>query len=1067
MIRMPLRCASLAASLLILAGAAFAVPAFGARHPALSPDGSEIAFSWQGDLWIVSSAGGDARRLTVHQAYDHSPSWSPDGREIAFSSNRHGNDDIFVASVRDGFTERLTFHSDDDQMQSWSPDGKTLYFGSNRESRAGLIYAVSRAGGRPLRVTGDRGFGASVSPDGKWLAYVRGYSNWWRKHYRGPASRDIWVRALSGGPSQHIVAWQGTDDRPFWSPDGRSLYFQSEREDGVKNLWRQDLLIDGERVDPAGSPVRLTNLPAEGSVQYLNVSRDGSLAVFEQMGTLWTVPTSGGGAKQLGIECGGDQKQNEVVRSVMSSGATEFAFAPGEKQIAFVVEGELDAALVDDGELKDAVRLTATDAREKDIAWLDEKALIYVSDRYGSDDLFRMFSTDKDEERLGKSRYRNEVRLTLDQETENHPQVSPDGETVLYRKGTRVLWTMKPDGTNQKRLLETSQVLHADWAPDSRWVAYSITTHGSAEDIFICDVESGETVNVSNHPADDFHPLWSGDGKRLAWASRTDDGFYSVKYLWLTHEEADKSDAEREREEEEKDADDESKKDKKDKKDDADEETEVEATPPVRIDWDDLSERVRTVTTVRGFYWDYDQSPDGKHFALRTDLLEGQMELWTVDWDGDNLRRMTKGGANPTRMLWSEDSESVRFVGGGAIKSIKNEADASPETLGFSAELTVNGRERRLQKFNEAWRLLEDGFYDANFHGVDWGAIRVKYRRRAEAAVMYEDFKDVIREMIGELNASHLGTWGGPSDATGDDRTGLLGFTPDDSHTGEGVRVARVLPRGPLDREGRRVMAGDTILAIDGVRIAPGANYYPLLNHKRAKEVDLLVRAEDGEELTITVEPVGSVREMDYRAWMDTSRSMVEKQSGGRLGYLHMSGMGDDNWDQFVADMFSRANGKDGLILDIRFNGGGSIHDQVLTFLSRRPYCYSIGRGDPDIDFNSIERFDGPIVLLINEASYSDAEIFPAGFKELGLGRVVGMPTFGAVIGTNNVPLIDGTMFRIPGTGWYRMDGRNLENDPVTPDILVPSVPEENLRNRDAQLEAGIAECLRMLSERG
>jgi tricorn protease len=284
------------------------------------------------------------------------------------------------------------------------------------------------------------------------------------------------------------------------------------------------------------------------------------------------------------------------------------------------------------------------------------------------------------------------------------------------------------------------------------------------------------------------------------------------------------------------------------------------------------------------------------------------------------------------------------------------------------------------------------------------------------------------------------------------------------------VRVAEILRRGPLDREGRRVAPGEVILAIDGIEIAPGQNHHALLNHKVDKEVDLTV-AEDGSgknRRVITVEPLPwrRVWNLLYEQWMDENRRMVAELSGERLGYLHMSAMGDYNWDQFIEDLFSRAHGKEGLILDIRNNNGGSIHDRVLTFLSRRPYAYSRSRADRDTTYDALWRWDGPIVLLTNERSYSDGEIFPWGFKALGLGRIVGMPTFGAVIGTNDVELIDGTGFRIPGTGWYRPDGRNLENDPVTPHILVPDVPEEALRERDAQVEAGVAECLRMLAER-
>ncbi len=1041
---------------------AFALAPEGARTPALSPDGSRIAFSWRGDLWAASSEGGEARRLTVHEAYDGYPCWSPDGSEIAFSSNRHGNHDIFVVDADGGTPERLTFHSDGDRIYDWSPDGGAIYFGSRRESRQDLLYRVSREGGRPVRVIDDLAWSATISPDGRWIAYLRGYTNWWRRGYRGPASRDVWIRRVDGGPSFHLVAWPGDDDHPHWSADGKALLFQSEREDGVRNLWRQDLSFGEGRVDASGPPSQLSFLTGDG-MQWLSVSRDGRLAAYESEGRLWTMRIPGGEPELLELNCPGDLKSNALTHRTLSAGATEFVFSPGETQLAFVVEGEIYCGLIKDDELQDPVRLTETEAREKDLAWLNEEELLFVSDRHGNDDLFLLRSSDDDEQRLGRSRYREAIRLTEDIATENSPQVSPDGERVLYRKGTRFAWVMNPDGGEQRLLVDEPQILHMDWSPDSRYLAYSTTNHGSAEDIFVVDLddERAEPLNLSNHPNDDFHPLWTSDGKRLAWASRTNDGYYHVKYIWLTEEEADKSRREREREEE-------AEEEELDEDDDEAEEDE-EPSVTVSIDPDDLPDRIHTVATLRGYYWDYDQSPDGKHYALRSDVVENEMDIWTVDWDGDNLRRLTHGGANPDRLLWSEDSEKVRYLGGGQIREIANESDASPSSFGFSVPISMDARARRLQKYAEAWRLLDDGFYDENFHGVDWPAIRAKYESMAANAVMFEDFKDVLRSMIGELNASHLGSWGGPRNTSGNDRTGLLGFTPDDGYQGPGLKVASVLKRGPLDREGRRVAPGDLILAIDGRAIAPGENHYPLLAHKAGEEVDLLVST-GGEERTITVEPRGSVWWQAYRQWMDENRAMVDELSGGRLGYLHMSAMGDGNWDTFLADIFHYARGKDGLILDVRYNNGGSIHDRVLTYLSRKPYGFTKSRGKRKGNFDAQNRWDGPIVLLTNERSYSDGEIFPWGFKALGLGRIVGMPTFGAVIGTNNVRLIDGTVFRIPGSGWWRRNadgsiGDNLENIPVQPDILVPDVPEEALAGRDAQVESGVAECLRMLEE--
>jgi tricorn protease len=1051
------------ACLTAFAPAAHAIPALDARHPALSPDGRTLAFDWRGDIWIVPAEGGRADRLTAHVAHDAYPRWSPDGREIAFSSDRNGNWDLFVLSLETGAVDRLTSHSDYDIIYDWSPDGRTLYFGSTRESRDDLVYAVPRTGGLPVRVTGDMAYNASISPDGRWIAYVRGYNEWWRKHYRGPASLDLWVRALDGGESYLITPWDGDDDQPQWSADGRSLFFQSERADSTLNLYRVDLRFVDAGVEPAGAPAQLTHMKDDG-VRFLNVSRDGRLAAFESYGEIYTVPTTGGEPRRVAIDCTGDPKENEITRRILASGATEYAFAPGEKQVAFIVEGELYAAVIIKDELKEPMRLTVTEAREKDVAWLDENTLLYVSDASGNDNIYSLRSTDKDEPRLGRSRYREATQLTSSHDTERRPQPSPDGDTILYQRDTRFLWSMDRDGANQELLLDQPGILHSSWSPDSRYIAFSRTTLGYAEDIFILDLSTAKLVNVSNHPNDDFHPLWTGDGKRLSWASRTDDGFYHVKYVWLTREEADKSDAARKREEEKRDEEEAAQ--KEDEKDDGEgDEAKKTEIPDVKIDWDDFTVRTRTVATVRGYYWDYDQSPDGKHYALRTDAVE-KMELWTVDWDGDNLRRMTTGGANPDRMTWSEESDKVRYLSGGQIMEIVNEAGASPKTYGFSVELTVDGAARRLQKFAEAWRLMNDGFYDPKFHGFDWPAMRAKYEPLAAAAVMKEDWNDVARQMIGELSASHLGVYG-PWQGGGDE-TGLLGFTPDDRYTGPGVRVAAVLRHGPVDAEGRRLAPGDVILAIDGHEIAPREEYYPLLNHKAGKEVDLTVArgGEGGDRERVTVEPAGGGRIWDlmYEQWMDENRGYVEKLSDGKLGYVHMSAMGDHNWDQFIEDVFSKATGKRGLILDVRFNNGGSIHDRVLDFLSRRPYAYSKSRGDREVTYDALWRWDGPVVLLTNERSYSDGEIFPAGFKQLGLGRIVGMPTFGAVIGTNDVQLIDGTGFRVPGTGWYRLDGQSLENHPVEPDVRVPDVPEEALRGRDAQIEAGVRECLQMLA---
>ncbi|MDP6418014.1 MAG: S41 family peptidase [Candidatus Krumholzibacteria bacterium] len=1033
--------------LLVFAATVFAMEADFPRHPDLSPDGSLVAFDWRGDLWIVPSEGGSAERLSAHDAHDAYPCWSPDGRQLAFVSRRHGNEDIFVMDLATREPRRLTYHSGSDEISGWSADGKKLLFSSNRRNRWSHLMEISAEGGRPGEVIADEAFHAAVSPDGQWIAYVRGYTNWWRKNYRGWASRDLWIRAVNGGPSFHIVSWEGKDDHPHWSEDGKSLFFLSEREDAVVNLWRQELRFEEGSVAAWGEPYALSSLKGDG-MQFLTLSADASLACYESEGTLWTLEVESGKTRRLNIQVAGDLKRNEQRWSKKGSGATGFALSPEETEIAFIVEGELYVAELEDGEILEPIRISETDAREKDPLWLDNESLVFVSDRNGNDDLFLVESAEEGEKSLGKARHRKLKALSDSPENERKPQLSPDGEKILYRRDTGFLWTMNPDGSGEELLNDRSGVLHSSWSPDSRFVAYSVTTLGADEDIFVLERDSGKRWNVSSHPNDDFHPLWSSDGKRLSWASRSRDGVYHIKHLWLTREEAEKSEKERERE-------------KKALED-------LEETPDVLVDFDeeDYQQRTVTVATTRGWYWDYDLSPDGEKYALRIEGVEGA-DLWAIDWDGDNLRRLSSGGSSPAHILWGEDSETLRYLSGGRIQELDSEG-GKPKPLSFSVEFSLNERMRRLQKFGEAWRLLDDGFYDENFHGRNWPEIRKRYEPMAAAAVMTEDFNDVLRKMIGELNASHLGAWGGPRSGEGRDRSGELGFLPDDSWKGPGILVDRIIPHGPLDREGSRIEEGEVILSIDGRDIGEEGSHWEYLNRTSGKEIDLRVSSRPlalRKSRIVTVTPVSTwkMRSLMHEDWVKRNRAFVDKHSGGRLAYVYMSAMGDGNWNRFIEDIYSKARGKEGLILDIRFNNGGHIHDQVLTFLSRKAYGYSRGRDDTEPTFDAMRRWDGPIVLLINERSYSDGEIFPMGFKALELGTVIGMPTFGAVIGTHNVPLIDGTSFRVPGTGWYRLSGENLENGPVHPDIYVPAVPEEARKNRDAQLEAGIGECLKLL----
>ena len=377
--------------LVLLWGTAAADSIRNPRTPAPSPDGTEIAFSYMGDIWVVSASGGRAARVTVHEAYDDNPVWSPDGEVIAFDSDREGNGDVYVVPAGGGRPRQLTFHSAWDALECWDAGGDGILFSSRRDTVESELFRASIDGGLPERVIRDRAYNAAVSPDGRWIAYVRGRTPWWRKHYRGSASRDIWIRARAGGTSYRVVGWEGDDDRPMWGSDGKTLYFQSERSDSVSNVWKVSLDLPGPGEDgqpsAARPPVQVTRHERDG-IQFAAISADGSLIVYEWDGGLWALDLPGGEPRPIRVDAASDLKWNNRLRMRESSGASEFALSPDESEIALVVRGEVYVASFEDGEIGDALRITSTPAREKDVVWMpDGETLLFASDRNGDYDL--------------------------------------------------------------------------------------------------------------------------------------------------------------------------------------------------------------------------------------------------------------------------------------------------------------------------------------------------------------------------------------------------------------------------------------------------------------------------------------------------------------------------------------------------------------------------------------------------------------------------------------------------------------------------------------------------------
>jgi len=1042
-----------------------------ARYPAISPDGQTVAFSFQGDIWTVPVEGGRALRLTIHEAYESRPRFSPDGTQLVFASDRYGSDDLFVMDAGGSAPVRLTFHSAGDRPSDWTEAGGIL-FETRRTfrqvERESEIYEVHSTGGTPERVLDAVGYTPRMSPDGRFIAFSFGSNNPFRRGYHGPANKDVWLYDTQAGAFTELTTFDGNDLEAVWA-GSRTLYFISER-DGTYNIYR---LAVGEDGTPAGQPEQVTSYTDDGP-RTLDVSADGQTLVFERQTDLYVL-RAGGTPQRLALSVPADDRFDPVERETFNRQASEYAVSPDGEYVAFVVRGEIFVRQNDPDEDR-TVRLTRHPYRDQDIQWMSETALLFASDREGQYELYRLESADPDQPDLFKSLRHRAVRLTETDEDESNPVVSPDGEQVAYRvgRGTLVVAELRDGELRGARTLVEGWASPSGvaWSPDSRWLAYSMDDLDFNEELFIHAADgSVGPVNVSQHPKGDYRPVWSRDGSKLGFLSARNDGNADVWFVWLR-----KADWQKTSEDWELGADEE----------EADEEEDEDGEPePIQIDFERIHERLAQVTSMPGNESDVAISEDGETFFFvvnrpgRTSSGADQ-DLYSAKWDGTELEAVTTGGQSPFAVSLAPQGKHLFLMkSGGRLARLKID-NSKVENLGFSARMEIDYPQERAQLFHEAWRVLRDGFYDPNFHGQDWAALGEKYWAWAQGASTNRDFRDVFNMMLGELNASHLGLYGPDRAETQTERTGLLGVEID--VVDNGVRVVRVVPDSPADREASKLETGDVITAVEGMPVRSDQNFYSLLADRVDKRTILTVRG-DGGEREVVIRPTGSLYWPLYREWVQDRRRLTEQYSGGRLGYIHIQGMNWPSFERFERELVASGNGKDGIVIDVRFNGGGWTTDYLMAVLTVRQHAYTVPRGAADdlerqrMQFRSnypfgerlpLASWTKPSVALCNGNSFSNAEIFSHAYKHLGIGTLVGEPTFGAVISTGGAGLIDGSFVRLPFRGWYvKATDQNMENGPAVPDVVIPSRPDDRADGGDAQLRAAVETLLQEIDGAG
>ncbi len=980
-----------------------------ARYPVPSPDASRIAFTWRGMLFLVPAGGGDPRCLTPGEGYVANPRWSPDGSMLAFTSSATGGGDVYVMPSSGGASKRLTFHSGEDLVAAWEND--RILFLSSRDGGENRVYSVSSEGGTPVLRVDASVLGITPLEDG--FVIETGSTPWWLRHYRGSASSCLWV----GDGSQWAPLSHSTRDQRWPLVLDGAIYFVMEDEQGLDRFWtvRGDSAIAVSQAFPGG-----ITFPGAG----------GGLVTFESAGLLLSASPPDWSPDTVSVNASVDHPFPIAAVEMAGTYTDDFSVSADGALVAMQATGGIFAGRFEEDAIGDDVRrITADAALEERPRWSPDGSMLLYQREDGMGVSLVVASGNPD------SGY---TATVLDTGTlvARAGEWSPDGAMISFIDQNEQLHTHELATGATRTVCETRGVIHHSWSPDGEWLAFSAPWEAHREDVFVVSSSGGVPVNVSRHPNDDFQPIWPSDGRRLFWASRTDDGYYSIMQAWLRE---DDWNTEAEKREE--------------ILDEADGETE--------IDFTDLVRRVETLCTVRGWYDFYGVSSDGRTVFLPGHDQDEQMDLWSVTWKGEELTRLTFGGQQPTR-IQPVESGGVFFLSyGNTIRSTQPEGGVGG-VFGWTCPFPVDLAALQAAKFDNAWRLLRDNFYDENMHGADWDALREKYRPRAVQCLVNRDFNDVVSRMLGELSASHLGIWG-PWSYEQTAFTGELGILPGTFPPGGGISVDSVVPGSPAFMSEDRLFPGDIILSIDGFPVGETGNIYAPLQLTTGRTVQLEVES-GGRTRLVAIEPTSTwaMWQLEYREWVAGNRRLVSRLSGDRVGYLHIPAMNQESVEDFRRDLYAEGLDREAMIIDIRGNGGGSTHDQILECLGRPAYAESRARaGRSTIEPLGVWR--GPLVLVIDQTCYSDAEIFAAAWKELGLGPVVGTTTYGAVIGTVDVNLADGTSFRLPGTGWFTLSGANLENGGVAPDVPIAVLPADAAEREDRQLQGAVDAALELI----
>ena len=1046
------------------------------RKNSISPDGSKIAFCYKGDIYVVSSDGGKALQVTSNPAYDSDPIWTPDGKSIVFSSYRDADKDIYITSAEGGTPKRITDYPGSEVPMAVLPDGRIVFAAALQQDalydgfpgNAAQLYTVGQDGGRPEFVTSLPVSSLSVNKDGVVLYEDwKGYEDPFRKHHTSSVTRDVWVYRPAAGQEGFVIngqgefsklsAFKGEDRNPVFAADGDTFYYLSEK-DGSFNIYRSSLS------DPSES-VRITHNTTH-PVRYISVSDNGTIS-FSFNGELYTV-REGQEPQKVNISIVSDKLERDNIIRYISSGSNDLAVSPNGKEVAIILRGDVFVTSVDYGTTK---RITDTPEQERNLSFSEDgKTLYYSSERNGHWGIYATSLTDKDDKYFTYSVKMEEKMITSPEQTCFQPAVSPDGKWLAFLRDRTELVIKEIKSGKEKSLHKNVNYSYSDgdqsfaWSPDSKYILCNWQANGgwNNEDIALVDIETGKISDLTESGYTDGNFRWALKGKAMTWMSdragyRSHGSWgseYDIYAMFFDGKEFYKFTRDKESDEMETLLADEKEVKKEEKKEAKDSAKVEKGEEKLVLDLDNREDRIVRLTRFSGRLGDHYLNADGSKLYYMT-RLERSYDLCVMDIKEGSVKVLAKGlygSIYPTK-----DDKSFYVLSGRGITKV-DMTSGSQENISFSGEFNYRPAEEREYIFNHVWKQVNEKFYDKEIHGIDWAMYRDAYSRFLPYINNNFDFQEMLSELLGELNGSHTGAryYG-----AGSRNIGRLGFIPDYSYDGDGLKIAEVLKGGPLSVVDPEIKAGDIIEAIDGQKITAGMNWFPLLTMKAGDKVLVTVsKGKKSEE--IYVEAGYSDAGQLYRRWVKQREEMVKKLSGGRVGYVHVAGMDSDSFREVYSKLLGKYRTADAVIVDTRNNGGGWLHDDLATLLSGKAYIKFEPRGQY-IGTEPYSKWTKPSCVLIGENNYSDACGFPYVYKTLGIGKLIGAPVPGTMTAVWWEQQIDPTIiFGIPQVGAVGLkEGRYLENMQIEPDILVYNDPASVLNGEDRQLEAAVKEMLK------